>query len=126
MNKLITSLMTVAVVAAFSGMVFGAEGPTPGMTHMTQLAAAKKTMSAPKTTTGEVASFTAGKRLQMKDEAGHVHTYRLSKKTKLEGDVKVGERVSVMASGRWAKEVKVQTAMATPPPGGARTPTAPK
>ncbi len=115
MKRLLAVLLAVVAVAALSGVVFAAE-PGPSTT---QPASAKKTTSAPKTTTGEVASFTAGKSLEIKDEAGKVHHYSLSKKTKIEGEVKVGEKVSVTASGRWAQEVKVQTAMAPPPPPAA-------
>ncbi len=123
MKRLSVMLLTAVAVAALSGMVFAAE---PG-SSTTQPASAKKATSAPKTTTGEVASFTPGKSLEIKDEAGKVHHYSLSKKTKIEGEVKVGEKVSVTASGRWAQEVKVQTAMVTPPPPAPQAaPAAPK
>jgi hypothetical protein len=117
MKKLLAVFVTVMAVAAFSGMGFAAEGAA-------KAEPAKKMANAPKTSTGEVVKLTAGKSLEIKDEAGKTHTFNLSKKTKLEGDVKVGSKVTVTSVGRSAKEVTV-AAVAAPAAPAAAAPAAP-
>lgn len=55
---------------------------------------------------GEVIKYEAGKTISVKDPQGMVHALEITKSTKLEGDVKVGAKVSVEAEGKTAQSVK--------------------
>lgn len=55
---------------------------------------------------GEVIKYEAGKTISVKDLQGMVHALEITKNTKLEGDVKVGAKVSVEAEGKTAQSVK--------------------
>lgn len=100
MKKLLMVAVSILTVVAFAGVSVAARGVT-----MT------------KTTTGEVTAVTAGKSVEVKDAKGKTRKFNLSKTTKIDGDLKVGAKVEVTASGRSAQEVKVA--------GGAEAPAAP-
>lgn len=55
---------------------------------------------------GEVIKYEAGKTISVKDPQGMVHALEITKNTKVEGDVKVGAKVSVEAEGKTAQSVK--------------------
>lgn len=55
---------------------------------------------------GEVIKYEAGKTISVKDPQGMVHALEITKDTKVEGDVKVGAKVSVEAEGKTAQSVK--------------------
>jgi len=59
------------------------------------------------TLSGEVTKYDAGKAIAVKDDLGKVHTVDITADTKVEGDVKVGGRVTVQTDGKMAKSVKV-------------------
>lgn len=119
MKKLLALVVMVVAMAAFSGMGFAAEGAA-------KAEPAKKMSNAPKTTSGEVVKLTAGKSLEIKDEAGKSHHFSLSKKTKIDADVKAGSKVTVSSVGRWAKEVTVASAAPAPAAPAPAAPAAPK
>jgi hypothetical protein len=55
---------------------------------------------------GEVAKYEAGKTISVKEAKGTVAMFEIAKDTKVEGDVKVGAKVSVEAEGNKAHSVK--------------------
>jgi hypothetical protein len=55
---------------------------------------------------GEVIKYEVGKTISVKDPQGMVHALEITKDTKVEGDVKVGAKVSVEAEGKTAQSVK--------------------
>jgi hypothetical protein len=55
---------------------------------------------------GEVIKYEAGKTISVKDTLGTVHALEITKDTKVEGDIKVGAKVSVQAEGKTAQTVK--------------------
>lgn len=55
---------------------------------------------------GEVIKYEMGKTISVKDVEGNVIALEITKDTKVEGDVKVGARVSVEADGKTARSVK--------------------
>ncbi len=55
---------------------------------------------------GEVIKYEAGKTISVKDTMGMVHALEITKDTKVEGDIKVGAKVSVQAEGKTAQTVK--------------------
>jgi hypothetical protein len=59
------------------------------------------------TVSGEVTKYEAGKTIVIKDAKGATQTLEISKDTKIEGEVKVGAKVSVDADGNKAHSVKV-------------------
>ena len=97
------SILTAAALASFS---------MAGNAH------AKKAPAAPMMTMGEVTAVTAGKNVEVKDEKGKTHKFTISKKTKIEGDLKVGAKVDVTSKGSSAEAIKVA--------GGAEAPMAPE
>lgn len=58
------------------------------------------------TVSGDVTKYEAGKTIVVKDSQGKMHTLEVGKDTKVEGDVKVGAKVSVEADGKKAHSVK--------------------
>ncbi len=58
---------------------------------------------------GEVIKYEAGKTISVKDFEGKVVALEITKDTKVEGDVKVGAKVSVEAEGKTAHTVKAAT-----------------
>ncbi|HET8760179.1 MAG TPA: hypothetical protein VFN94_03875 [Nitrospiria bacterium] len=59
------------------------------------------------TVSGEVTKYEAGKTIVIKDAKGATQTLEISKDTKVEGEVKMGAKVSVEADGSKAHSVKV-------------------
>ena len=102
MKKLLMLAVSLLAVAVLAGVSMAETPATPATP-----AHAKK-VSAPKTTTGEVTGVTAGKSFELKDEKGKVHKFSIGKHTKIDGDLKVGAKVTVTSKGKWAEEVKVE------------------
>jgi len=111
MKKLAMLAVSILTVAALASLGVAADAPAAPAKP------AKKMAAAPKTTMGEVTAVTAGKSVEVKDEKGKTHKFTISKKTKIEGDLKVGAKVDVTSSGSSAHEIKVS--------GGAAVPAAP-
>ena len=84
MKQWTTGLCAMAVVLAFSVVAYA------GMTMVS----------------GEVTKYEAGKTIAVKDTQGMVHALEITKDTKVEGDVRVGAKVSVEADGKTAQIVK--------------------
>jgi hypothetical protein len=84
MRQWITSVCAMAAVLVISVAAFAA---------MTMLS-------------GEVIKYEAGKTIAVKDPQGMVHALEITKETKVEGDVRVGAKVSVEAEGKTAQSVK--------------------
>jgi hypothetical protein len=97
MKNLLMLAVSVLTVAAFASVSVAAKAPTMTM--------------------GEVTAVTPGKSVSVKDEKGKTHKFSISKKTKIEGDLKVGAKVDVTSKGSSAEEIKVS--------GGAEAPAAP-
>ncbi|MBI3596355.1 MAG: hypothetical protein HY203_04275 [Nitrospirae bacterium] len=112
MKKLLMLAVSILTVATLASVGVAADAPAAAPEKP-----AKKMAAAPKTTMGEVTAVTAGKSVEVKDEKGKTHKFSISKKTKIEGDLKVGAKVDVTSSGSSAKEIKVT--------GGAEAPAAP-
>ena len=81
MKQWMKMAVTMAMVVAFAGLAYA------GMT-------------------GEVTKYDAGKSITLKDDKGKDQTLQITKDTKVEGDVKVGSKVTVEADGTKAKSVK--------------------
>lgn len=56
---------------------------------------------------GEVTSYEAGKAISVKDSFGMVHAMKITQEIKVDGDVKVGAKVSVESDGK-ARPVKAR------------------
>jgi len=121
MKKLLMLAVSILTVATLAGV--GVAGDAPAAAPQK---ASKKMAPAPKMTMGEVTAFTAGKSVELKDEKGKTHKFNISKKTKIEGDVKVGAKVDVTSSGRTAKEIKVAGGAEAPAEAPAAAAPAPK
>jgi len=104
MKRLLMLAISVLTVAALAGFGVATD------------AHAKKAAE-PMMTMGEVTAVTPGKSVSVKDEKGKTHKFSISKKTKVEGDLKVGAKVDVTSKGSSAEEIKVS--------GGAEAPAAP-
>jgi len=100
MKKLLMLAVTILTVASLTGVSVAARG-----------------ISMTKTTEGEVTALTQGKSVEVKSAKGKIHKFDLSETTKIEGVLKVGDKVEVTSKGRSALEVKVT--------GGAKAPAAP-
>jgi hypothetical protein len=94
----------IMMVALWSGSVL-ADQPAVGPSKK---AAAAARMNSPRTTVGEVVDLVPGKSVHIKEKTGAVHHYGLTKTTKIDGDLKVGGTITVMSTGRWAREITVQ------------------
>jgi hypothetical protein len=94
----------VMLVALWSGAAL-ADQPAAGLSKK---AAAAARMNSPRTTVGEVIDLVPGKSVQIKEVTGALHTYGLAKSTKIDGELKVGGTITVMSTGRWAREITVQ------------------
>jgi len=99
-------LAVVLFVAFGAGAALAGE---PAASPSEKSAAAER-LNSPRTTIGEVVEMTPGKSVQLKDEAGKLHTYGLTKTTKIDGDLQVGSMITVVSTGRWAREISVQAA----------------
>jgi len=110
MKKLLILAVSVFTVATMAGIGMAADATAPAPAKP---AHAKKA-AAPKMTMGEVTAVTAGKNFEVKDEKGKTHKFSIGKKTKIEGDLKVGAKVDVKSMGKWAEEVKVSGGGAAP------------
>jgi ribosomal protein S6E (S10) len=112
MKKFLMLAVSILAVATLASVSVAADAPAaaPGKQ-------AKKVAAAPKTTMGEVTAVTPGKSVSVKDEKGKTHKFTISKKTKIEGDLKMGAKVDVTSKGSSAEEIKVS--------GGAEAPAAP-
>ncbi|HUK57454.1 MAG TPA: hypothetical protein VLY20_12445 [Nitrospiria bacterium] len=120
MKKLLMLAVSILTAAALAGVSVAADAPAAPEKP------AKKTATAPTMTSGEVTAVTAGKSVAVKDEKGKTHKFSISKKTKIEGDLKVGAKVDVTSSGHWAKEIKVAGGAEAPAAPAAPAPEAPK
>jgi hypothetical protein len=122
MKKLLILAVSLLTVAALAGVSVAADAPAAPA----KPAHAKKAAS-PKMTMGEVTAVTAGKHFEVKDDKGKIHKFSIGKKTKIDGDLKVGAKVDVTSMGKWAEEVKVSGG-ATPAaaPAAPEAPAAPK
>jgi hypothetical protein len=95
----------VMIVTFWSGAAL-ADQPAAGPSKK----AAAARLNSPRTTVGEVVDLVPGKSVQIKEETGALHHYGLTKTTKIDGDLKVGGTITVMSTGRWAREITVQPA----------------
>jgi membrane-bound ClpP family serine protease len=95
MKKALMLAVTILTAAALAGF------------SMSGVAQAKKAAAQPMMTMGEVTALKAGKSIEVKDEKGKTHKFNISKKTKIEGDVKVGAKVDVTSKGHTAEAIKV-------------------
>jgi hypothetical protein len=123
MKKLVMLAVSMLAVAALAGVSVAADAPAAAPAKP----AHTKKMATPKMTMGEVTAVVAGKNFSVKDEKGKTHKFSISKKTKIDGELKVGAKVDVTSMGRTAEEVKVAGAAApaaAAPPAAA--PEAPK
>lgn len=93
----------VMLVVLWSGAAL-ADQPAAGLSKK----AAAARMNSPRTTVGEVIDLVPGKSVQIKEVTGALHTYGLAKNTKIDGELKVGGTITVMSTGRWAREITVQ------------------
>lgn len=84
MKRLLSGVLAFAAVLALAGVAMA------GMAAMN----------------GEVTKYEAGKTIAVKDAGGKEHALEISKDTKIEGDVKVGTKVSVEADGKKAHSIK--------------------
>jgi hypothetical protein len=97
----------MALVLAFGlGVAMAAQGDAAKPTK--KPASAKGLMTTPQLVSGEIVSVMAGKSIEIKESSGKLRSYSLSKKTKIEGELKVGQIVEVASAGRWAQEITVQ------------------
>jgi len=118
MKKLVMLAVSLLAVAALAGVGVAADAPAAPA----KPAHHGKKMSAPKTTMGEVTAVAAGKHFSVKDEKGKTHKFSIGKKTRINGELKVGANVSVTSMGSLAEGVKVEgspapvAAPATPKP----------
>jgi hypothetical protein len=102
----LTAMAAVVMsVVLWSGAAL-ADQPAAG--NLSKKAAAAARMNSPRTTVGEVIDLVPGKSVQIKEETGALHHYGLTKTTKIDGDLKVGGKITVMSTGRWAREITVQ------------------
>jgi len=125
MKKLLMLAVSILAVAALASVSVAADTPAAAP------APAKPghhTKAEPKMTMGEVTGVTAGKSFEVKDEKGKTHKFTISKKTKIDGELKVGSKVDVTAMGHSAHEVKVAAAEApaAAPSAAPAAPAAPK
>jgi hypothetical protein len=107
MKKLVMLAVSILAVAALAGVGVAADTPAAAPAKP-----AHHTKAEPKMTMGEVTGVKAGKSFDVKDEQGKTHRFNISKKTKIDGELKVGSKVDVTAMGHWAHEVKVAAAQA--------------
>lgn len=96
----------VMIVTLWSGAAL-ADQPAAGQSKK---AAAAARLNSPRTTVGEVVGLVPGKSVQIKEKTGSLHNYGLTKTTRIDGDLKVGGTITVMSTGRWAREISVQPA----------------
>lgn len=111
MRQLSTFLAVVMLMAFWSGAALAGE---PAAAPSKKSAAAER-LNSPRTTVGEVVEMVPGKSVQLKDELGKLHTYGLMKTTKVDGDLQIGRMITVVSTGRWAREIAVQSEQITPP-----------
>ena len=106
-------VMAMALVLALgSGIVMAAQDDAAKPSK--KPASAKGFMNGPQLVSGEVVSVTPGKSVQVKESTGKVRNYGLSKKTVIDGELKVGRMISVTSAGRWAQQITVQPAKDRP------------
>jgi curli biogenesis system outer membrane secretion channel CsgG len=103
MKKLLILAVSMLTVVALAGVSVAADA-----TSAPAKPAHAKKMSTPKTTMGEVTAVAAGKNFSVKDEKGKIRKFDIGKHTKIDGELKVGAKVSVTSMGRWAEGVKVE------------------
>jgi opacity protein-like surface antigen len=103
MKKLLMLAVSLVAVAALASVSLAAAPAAPA-----KPAHAMKVAATTKTTMGAVTGVTAGKHFEVKDEKGKMHKFSIGKHTKINGDLKVGAKVTVTSKGRWAEEVKVE------------------
>ncbi len=100
----LSMVMAMALMLVFgAGIVTAAQKEGAGSSKKP----ATNTINAPQLASGEIVNVIPGKSVQIKQENGKLRTYGLSKKTRIDGELKVGEMASVSSAGRWAQEVTV-------------------
>ena len=103
MRRLLTLMAVVMLMTCWSGAA-RADQSMPGPSK----SSAADRLHSPRTTIGEVVEWTPGKLVQIKEETGKVHTYGLTKTTKIDGMLQIGRMITVTSTGRWAREITVQ------------------
>lgn len=111
MKNLLMLAVSILTAATLASVSVATDSPAAAAEKQ-----AKKVKAAPTMTMGEVTAVTPGKSVAVKDEKGKTHKFSISKKTKIEGDLKVGAKVDVTSKGSSAEEIKVS--------GGAEAPAA--
>lgn len=111
MRQLSTVMAVVMLMAFSSGAALAGE---PAANSAAKKSAVER-LNGPRTTMGEVVEWTPGKMIVVKDEAGKLHSYGLTKKTKVDGTLQTGRMISVVSTGRWAREIAVEPENVTPP-----------
>ena len=106
MKHFVMMLIVGLSMAVFSGSVLGA-------TVKTAKAMPMEAEQLLPQLTGSVVSITPGEKFQIEEKSGRVRTLYISKKTKIRGELKLGKKVSVTTSGRWARDVSVESPLAT-------------
>jgi hypothetical protein len=111
MRRVTLFVMAVLLAAIWSGAALAGE---PAAAPSKKSATAER-LNSPRTTVGEVVEWTPGKLIVVKDDAGALHSYGLTKKTKVDGSLQTGVMISVVSTGRWAREIAVQPDPISPP-----------
>jgi hypothetical protein len=114
--KYLSTIVTMALVPAlWVGAAMAGQNEGTGLlnavlvkTAPAKAASAKGSLNSPRVTSGEIVDVTPGQLVQIKEETGRLHTYGLSKKTMVEGILKVGAKAEVTSVGRWAEQITVQ------------------
>jgi hypothetical protein len=107
-------MAVVMLMAFWSGAALAGQ---PAADPAAKKSAAAERLNSPRTTIGEVVEMVPGKSVQVKEETGKLHNYGLTKTTKIDGDLQVGSMITVVSTGRWAREIAVQSELMTPPLG---------
>jgi hypothetical protein len=103
-----STFTAIAAVVMFVALWSGAALADQPAASPSKKAAAAARMNSPRTTVGVVVDLVEGKSVQIKEETGALHRYGLAKTTRIDGDLKVGGKITVMSTGRWAREITVQ------------------
>jgi hypothetical protein len=110
MKHLSTIIAMALVLTLWAGAAMAGQNEGAGLLTVAsaKAASAKGSLNSPRVTSGEIVDVTPGQLVQIKEETGRLHTYGLSKKTMVEGILKVGAKAEVTSVGRWAEQITVQ------------------
>lgn len=113
-----STIMAMALMLALSGTVAAGsdEAASPS-----KAASVGGLLISPHTASGEIVSMTPGKSVRIKESTGKLRTYSFSKKTKINGELKVGQQVSISSNGRWIQQITPQPVPAKMAPAGEPT-----